>query len=417
MSPNSDFDSPKTRETPSKQTSTAPEVPVDLGDTPPSSAAAGVENVGDEEEDDEGLWRITSFDGDKVNWTLVRPKQSSAAAVAASSSDSDTDAEETAASKTGNQIMLEESPKTQSDAAPASPAPSDQQFKYKNRWVDVRGVTKKGSWYTGTNNAGKEIKVNGKDKVRPKPETGLLAGGLFLDSVTPDASPSSAPARGPGIIMLKETPPKAASSTDSDNAEETPPRPNAVGPNPTVNKIKTGMNKVNNGQTFMVEDKKGTRMYKKINGKKHVKIYDSRRDPNVLVNPDAKSDRLAAISAKLRQPSKHHVPAGELTEMLANMTDDWASSEDELNFAEESETEEMQFAESSAAEHNDSGSLEFAESSAIETDSDNDFATTSTAEKTSSGLEFAESSAVESDSAKENGSSSGLGWAESSDYD
>ena len=161
-------------------------------------------------------------------------------------------------------------------------------------------------------------------------------------------------------------------------------------------------------------------MYQKITGKKHDKIYDSSeksRDPNVLVNANPESDRLAAISAELRKPSKHHVPAGELTEMLANMTDDWASSEDDLNFAEESETEEMQFAESSAVEHNDSGALEFAESSAIDTDSDNDFATTSTAEKTSSGLEFAESSAVDSDSAKEHGSSSGLGWAESSDYD
>ena len=207
------------------------------------------------------------------------------------------------------------------------------------------------------------------------------------------------------------------------------------------------------------------------------------------------------------------VPAGELTAMLANMTDDWASSEDELNFAEESDTEEMQFAESSALEHNDSGALEFAESSAFETDSDHDigsmkpslgldalehndsgalefaessaietdseheelsaledngsgaleFAESSAIEtdsdhdigsmkpslgldalehndsgaleiaessaiktdsghdiasmKTSSGLEFAESSAVDSDSAKEHGSSSGLGWAESSDYD
>ena len=143
------------------------------------------------------------------------------------------------------------------------------------------------------------------------------------------------------------------------------------------------------------------------------------------------------------------VPAGELTAMLANMTDDWASSEDELNFAEESDTEEMQFAESSALEHNDSGALEFAESSAFETDSDhdigsmkpslgldalehNDSGALEIAEssaiktdsghdiasmKTSSGLEFAESSAVDSDSAKEHGSSSGLGWAESSDYD
>ena len=119
---------------------------------------------------------------------------------------------------------------------------------------------------------------------------------------------------------------------------------------------------------------------------------------------------------------QYQIPSGALAEMVANMSDDWASSEDELGFAEESDSEELgsdqlQFAESSAAEHNDSGSLEFAESSAIETDSDNDIALQSTSEKTSSGLEFAESSAVESDSARENGSSSGLGWAESSDYD
>jgi hypothetical protein len=119
---------------------------------------------------------------------------------------------------------------------------------------------------------------------------------------------------------------------------------------------------------------------------------------------------------------QYHIPSGALAEMVANMSDDWASSEDELNFAEESESEDissdqLQFAESSAVEHNESGSLEFAESSAVETDSDAEVAVQSTSEKTSSGLEFAESSAVDSDSARENGSSSGLGWAESSDYD
>ena len=119
---------------------------------------------------------------------------------------------------------------------------------------------------------------------------------------------------------------------------------------------------------------------------------------------------------------QYQIPSGALAEMVANMSDDWASSEDELNFAEDSESDELgsdqlQFAESSAVEHNESGSLEFAESSAVETDSDAEVAVQSTSEKTSSGLEFAESSAVDSDSARENGSSSGLGWAESSDYD
>jgi hypothetical protein len=119
---------------------------------------------------------------------------------------------------------------------------------------------------------------------------------------------------------------------------------------------------------------------------------------------------------------QYQIPSGALAEMVANMSDDWASSEDELNFAEESESDELgsdqlQFAESSAVEHNESGSLEFADSSAVETDSDAEVAVQSTSEKTSSGLEFAESSAVDSDSARENGSSSGLGWAESSDYD
>lgn len=139
-------------------------------------------------------------------------------------------------------------------------------------------------------------------------------------------------------------------------------------------------------------------------------------------------------------PRRYHVPSGALTQMVANMSDDWASSEDELNFAEESDSEGQQpihYAQSSLSEQNDSGSLEFAESSAVETDSDRevagsdktssglDFAESSAVEsedevssqKTSSALEFAESSAVESDSAKSHGSSSGLGWAESSDYD
>ena len=111
-------------------------------------------------------------------------------------------------------------------------------------------------------------------------------------------------------------------------------------------------------------------------------------------------------------------PPGDLTNMLANMTDDWASSEDELQVPEEEST--LEFAESSASEMKTSSGLEFAESSAVETDSANElsdgfeFAESSDV-KTSSGLEFAESSAVETDSAREG--SSDLTYAESSDYD
>jgi hypothetical protein len=110
---------------------------------------------------------------------------------------------------------------------------------------------------------------------------------------------------------------------------------------------------------------------------------------------------------------------GDLSRMLENMSDDWASSEDELNAVADT-TSSLEFAESSASEMKTSSGLEFAESSAIETDSGKEmsdgleFAESSDV-KTSSGLEFAESSAVETDSGKE--MSSGLGWAESSDYD
>ena len=111
-------------------------------------------------------------------------------------------------------------------------------------------------------------------------------------------------------------------------------------------------------------------------------------------------------------------PPGDLTNMLANMTDDWASSEDELQVPEEEST--LEFAESSASEMKTSSGLEFAESSAVETDSSHElsdgfeFAESSDV-KTSSGLEFAEDSAVETDSAREG--SSDLTYAESSDYD
>ncbi|MDA7839131.1 hypothetical protein N9A45_02235, partial [bacterium] len=190
-----------------------------------------------------------------------------------------------------------------------------------------------------------------------------------------------------------------------------------------------------------------------------------------LMMLDSEDEDDVPVASRTRSragPRQYHVPSGALAEMVANMSDDWASSEDELNFAEESDNEDigtpLPFAESTIAEHNDSGSLEFAESSAIETDSDKEVATSektssglefaessaveseeelaatssktsselefaessaveseeelaTTSSKTSSGLEFAESSAVDSDSAKEHGSSSGLGWAESSDYD
>ena len=126
-------------------------------------------------------------------------------------------------------------------------------------------------------------------------------------------------------------------------------------------------------------------------------------------------------------------PPGDLTNMLANMTDDWASSEDELQVPEEEST--LEFAESSASEMKTSSGLEFAESSAMETDSGNEFsdgfefAESSDVKmssdfelvefpdaKVSSGLEFAESSALETDSdARE--ASSDLTYAESSDYD
>ena len=113
-------------------------------------------------------------------------------------------------------------------------------------------------------------------------------------------------------------------------------------------------------------------------------------------------------------------PPGELSAMIDNMTDDWVSSDEELNFAEQSENDSMEFAASSSLDTDSdldfaqssersvhansseeeshsktSSGMEFAESSAAETDSDLEFAESS--DKTSSGLEFAESSAVESD--------------------
>merc|ERR1712166_126004 len=87
------------------------------------------------------------------------------------------------------------------------------------------------------------------------------------------------------------------------------------------------------------------------------------------------------------------VPPGELSEMLNNMTDDWASSDEELNFALDSENEDMEFAASSSIDTDDSD-MDFAESSDKKTSSGLEFAESS---HTSSGLDFAASSAVDSD--------------------
>merc|ERR1712166_855439 len=91
------------------------------------------------------------------------------------------------------------------------------------------------------------------------------------------------------------------------------------------------------------------------------------------------------------------VPPGELSEMLNNMTDDWASSDEELNFALDSENEDMEFAASSAVDTDDSD-MDFAESSDKKTSSGLEFAESS---HTSSGLEFAASSAVDSDKSED----------------
>ena len=94
------------------------------------------------------------------------------------------------------------------------------------------------------------------------------------------------------------------------------------------------------------------------------------------------------------------VPSGELTEMLTNMSSDWATSDDELNFAEDSanefEEEAMAFAESSSG--HDTSELVFAETSSGNDANEMVFAGSS--ESFSSALEFAESSdfAMTSDS-------------------
>jgi len=98
------------------------------------------------------------------------------------------------------------------------------------------------------------------------------------------------------------------------------------------------------------------------------------------------------------------VPPGELSEMLNNMTDDWASSDEELNFAVDSENEDMEFAASSAVDTDDSD-LDFAESSDKKTYSGLEFAESS---HTSSGIEFAASSAVDSEKSENFAASSAI---------
>ena len=117
-----------------------------------------------------------------------------------------------------------------------------------------------------------------------------------------------------------------------------------------------------------------------------------------------------------------HTP-GDLSMMLAEMSDDWATSEDELNFAEESDSEfksssGVDFAESSATSGPD-----FAESSSAETDDESlissnalSFAESSASDgpviPSSDAMEFAESSDAVSEK-----KTSDIDFAESSDYD
>jgi hypothetical protein len=98
--------------------------------------------------------------------------------------------------------------------------------------------------------------------------------------------------------------------------------------------------------------------------------------------------------------SAQSVPSGELTAMLTNMSSDWATSDDELNFAEDSanefEEEAMVFAETSSG--HDTNEMVFAETSSGHDTNEMVFAGSS--ESMSSALEFAESSdfAMTSDS-------------------
>jgi len=164
--------------------------------------------------------------------------------------------------------------------------------------------------------------------------------------------------------------------------------------------IKYAVGQVRVGDLFRVKGK----TYRKRNSKG---AYDP-----VMDAPPSGGNNLMLVSAQQ--------PPGELSAMIDNMTDDWVSSDEELNFAEQSENDSMEFAASSSLDTDSdldfaqssersvqansseeeshsktSSGMEFAESSAAETDSDLEFAESS--DKTSSGLEFAESSAVESD--------------------
>ena len=138
-----------------------------------------------------------------------------------------------------------------------------------------------------------------------------------------------------------------------------------------------------------------------------------RRSARLAASPPT-NNSLDELDEAIFNQQNSQIPSGDLTSMVANMSDDWAESDEELNFAEDSDTGDtgsMEFAESSQQE--DSGSMEFAESSSLETDSDvPDVAEQSTTN--SSAMEFAESSAVESESDKV---SSEAAFAESSDYD
>ena len=164
--------------------------------------------------------------------------------------------------------------------------------------------------------------------------------------------------------------------------------------------------------------------------------FESEADSDEDLMSDADAEALAAMAAERREERDQFTPMrpgpSDLSHLVAAMSDDWASSEDELNFAEDSEMDSktssgLEFAESSAASGAGSsgpGSSgpEFAESSAAETDSDIEFAESSAVGSSavdigSSALEFAESSAGESDVSKDKNSSSGLDFAESSDYD
>jgi hypothetical protein len=118
-----------------------------------------------------------------------------------------------------------------------------------------------------------------------------------------------------------------------------------------------------------------------LNENKNIKVLGWNKG-KVKVHPPT-----TVFSADQQYPLKNKaVPSGELSEMLMNLSDDWATSDDELNFAEdsanESEEETMAFDGSSSshvdnmvfAETSDSMSheLEFAESSEFAMTSDSD---------------------------------------------